>query len=175
MEVKIIDAAAKNDVRLKNEAFPLYGRMVPSYRDGVWGYEIKLFPEGEVSEQCFPDSGYDFDAAGADTVFVGAYDGGACIGLAVLKDAWFNYMYLDDLKISGRYRGKGAAKALVEKAKEVALARGYRGIYTIGQDNNLSACKFYLKTGFQIGGFDNHVYKGTSQEGKADIIFYLDI
>ncbi len=106
---------------------------------------------------------------------MGAYDGGACIGLAVLKDAWFNYMYLDDLKISGRYRGKGAAKALVEKAKEVALARGYRGIYTIGQDNNLSACKFYLKTGFQIGGFDNHVYKGTSQEGKADIIFYLDI
>ena len=48
------------------------------------------------------------------------------------------------------------------------------GLYTIGQDNNLNACLFYLSCGFQIGGFDNKVYKGTSQEGKSDILFYLD-
>ena len=33
----------------------------------------------------------------------------------------------------------------------------------------------YLKCGFAIGGLDTRVYTGTSQEGKRDIIFYLDI
>ena len=53
-----------------------------------------------------------------------------------------------------------------------ARERGYIGLFTQAQDNNLNACLFYLHTGFEIGGFDNHVYNGTSQEGKADIIFY---
>ena len=57
----------------------------------------------------------------------------------------------------------------------IALENGYHGIYTIGQDNNLSADLFYLKNGFEIGGFNTQVYKGTKQEGKSDIYFYLDI
>lgn len=65
-------------------------------------------------------------------------------------------------------------KKLIEAAKTVAVDNGYRGIYTQGQDNNLTACLFYIKNGFHIGGLDTEVYKGTKQEGKADIIFYLD-
>ena len=42
---------------------------------------------------------------------------------------------------------------LVEKMVEVATEHGYRGIYAVAQDNNLAACKFYLKNGFVIGGF----------------------
>ena len=61
-----------------------------------------------------------------------------------------------------------------KKAREIALARGYRGLYTQAQDNNLTACLFYLSQGFFIGGLDTQVYMGTRQEGKSDIIFYLD-
>ena len=43
------------------------------------------------------------------------------------------------------------------------------------QDNNLDACRFYLAQGFRIGGFDNRVSTGTSQAGKADLYFYLDL
>ncbi|HNX16683.1 MAG TPA: GNAT family N-acetyltransferase, partial [Bacilli bacterium] len=46
--------------------------------------------------------------------------------------------------------------------------------YTIAQDNNLSACLFYLNNGFRIGGLDTEIYKGTPQEGKSDIFFYKD-
>ncbi len=63
---------------------------------------------------------------------------------------------------------------MIEKAIETAHEGDYNGIYTIGQDNNVSACKFCLKAGFEIGGFDNRIYRGTSQEHKADIILYLD-
>lgn len=38
----------------------------------------------------------------------------------------------------------------------------------------IGACLFYLKNGFVIGGLDTNVYKGTSQEGKKDILFYCD-
>lgn len=43
---------------------------------------------------------------------------------------------------------------------------------TNGQDNNLSSCLFYLHNGIEIGGFDSRVYRGTLQEGKANILFY---
>ena len=63
---------------------------------------------------------------------------------------------------------------LLEEGKKIATATGYKGIYTQAQDNNLIACKFYLKTGFEIGGIDTMFYNGTAQEGKIDIIFYLN-
>jgi len=123
---------------------------------------------------CFPDENYDYDELAKNHVFIGAYDGERCVGLAILADHMFKYIYLDDLKVFQEYRKQGIGKALMEKAMEVAHQRNYNGIYTIGQDNNVSACKFYLKLGFEIGGFDNRIYRGTSQEHKANIFFYLD-
>ena len=123
MEIKIIDETLKNDINLKNEPFPLYGRMIPTYIDERWDYIIRLFPDGEISEMCFPDENYDFDAMKNNTVFIGAYDNGKCVGLAVLQDYWFKYMYLYDLKVVGQYRRHGVGQALIEKAKEVALSR----------------------------------------------------
>lgn len=125
-----------------------------------------------------------------NSTFIGAYDGkcddesirgaagGAdadnCIGLAVMQEGFFKYMYLCDLKVSAAARGRGIGMKLIERAKELAREKGYRGIYVIAQDNNLGACLFYLKCGFRIGGFDTEVYRSTAQEGKSDIIFYLD-
>lgn len=83
-------------------------------------------------------------------------------------------MYLCDLKVNSACRRKGIAKALIEKACEIAKAQGYNGIWTICQDNNPGACLFYLNSGFRVGGLDTNVYKGTKQEGKSDILLYLD-
>ncbi len=174
IEMKVIDAARKADINIPNEPFALFGRMVPSYTEERWGYREVLFAEKDVSTMCFPDENYDYEAMKEDHVFLGAYDGEKCVGLAIFRDAVFYYMYLYDLKVSNAYRNRGVGRMLIEKAKEVCAARGYRGIYCQGQDNNLGACRFYIKAGFHIGGLDTNVYKGTSQEGKADILFYLD-
>lgn len=173
IEIRVIDQTCKQDITLKNEPFSLWGRMVPSFLDGKWDYTIERFDSEGVSEMCFPDEDYDYDAMSENSVFIGAYDGETCIGLAIMQEGFFKYMYLYDLKVKRDYRRQGVSSMLMEKASEVAKERGYRGIYTIGQDNNLSACLFYLKAGFRIGGLDTEVYKGTNQEGKADIIFYF--
>ncbi len=172
IEIKILDEASREDVRLPNEPFPLFGRMIPSYVDGHWDHTVERFET--VTEMCFPDEDYDFEEMSRDCVFLGAYDAGRCIGLAVLRQGFFKYMYLYDLKVSRAYRGCGVGRKLIRAAKALAVEKGYRGIYTLGQDNNLGACLFYLQSGFRIGGLDTEVYKGTRQEGKADIIFYLD-
>lgn len=174
MECRVIDREHSRDINIKNEPFSLYGKVIPTYLDGEWSYSIQTFPENEVVEMCFPDENYDYDELVKNHVFIGAYDGNTCVGLAIMADDMFKYMYLDDLKVSKEYRNQGIGKALLEKAMEVACERNYNGIYTIGQDNNVSACMFYLKAGFEIGGFDNRVYRGTSQEQKANIIFYFD-
>ncbi len=167
-----IDELHKQDVNLKNEPFTIFGKLNVTYLNGKWDYTVQSFPEEMRSELRFPDEEYDY--YDNSFYFLGAYDNDDCIGLAVLQRADFRYIYLYDLKVNRNYRNQGVARLLIEKAKEVASANGYNGIYTIAQDNNVAACKFYLKNGFTIGGLDTNVYRGTPQEHKSDVILYLD-
>ncbi len=175
MEARVITKEHSGDILLKNDPFPLNGKMIVYYVNQKWGYTVERFPAKQCSEMCYPDEDYDFDAMSKDTVFIGAYDGETCVGLVVLQKYFFKYMYIPDFKVSTAFRRKGVGRMLVQKAGEVAKEMGYRGLYLQGQDNNPDACLFYLHTGFRIGGLDTEVYKGTSQEGKADILFYLDV
>lgn len=175
IEIKIIDQEHEQDINIPNEPFPLWGRMIPSYTNEKWSYTVERYNLQDVSEMCFPDENYNYGEMCKNSIFIGAYDGDTCVGLAIMQDAFFKYMYLYDLKVNKEYRRQGVAALLIKKAKEVALEKGYSGIYTQGQDNNLSACLFYIKIGFYIGGLDTNIYKGTKQEGKADILFYLDV
>lgn len=172
IDIRIINAEHKQDINIPNEPFLLSGRMIPTYIDEQWNYSVEKF--GMEQQMCFPDENYSYDDMVENSTFIGAYDNEKCIGLAIMQEGFFKYMYLYDLKVNSAYRKCGVAKALIEKAKTIAKEKGYTGIYTQGQDNNLGACLFYIKVGFYIGGFDSNVYKGTKQEGKADIIFYLD-
>lgn len=171
IEIRRIDAAHAQDARLPNEPFMIWGRMIPSLSDGRWSYTtIRL---SESSEECFPEENYDVTADNG--AFLGAYDGDTCIGVALLRRDMFRYLYLDDLKVCRAYRGQGIGQKLIEACMEEARKLNLRGVYTIGQDDNLSACLFYLKCGFEIGGFDNRVYGGTSAAHEANIYFYRDL
>ena len=169
MEIKYINNPESPDANIPNEPFTIFGRMIPALKDGVWSYSTVLFPEGDVTEMTFPPETYT-----TEQTLIGAYEDGKCVGLAVMEENWSKYMYLYDLKVCRGYRRQGAGEALIDECKRLAVSKGYRGVYTIGQDNNLAACKFYLKNGFRIGGFTNRNYDGTSQEGKGDIYFYFD-
>lgn len=173
IEIRRIDAQHKEDIRLPNEPFRMFGRIVLSYHDGQWNWALRRYAPEEITEMCFPDENYDYEAM-SDSVFLGAYDGERCIGLAILQPGFFKYMYLYDLKVSAEYRGQHIGKLLIQKAKELAVQKGYCGLYTQGQDNNPGACLFYLHAGFFISGLDTNVYRHTKQEGKADILFYCE-
>lgn len=170
IEIKQILPENNMDANIPNQPFKIWGKMVPSLRNGKWDYQIVEF--NKTTEMCFPDCFY--DVKNVDSIFYGAYDGNKCIGVAVLRKQMFKYLYLDDLKIDAKYRRQGVGAMLIKACLQKAKTENLKGIYTIGQDNNLSACLFYINQGFKIGGFDNKAYQGTSQEDKADIVFYLD-
>lgn len=172
IEIREITNENKLDLNLKNEPFQMPGQFIPELKDGVWSYRTEAYET--VQTMCFPDENYDFEETAAKGVIFGAYEDGKCIGVAIYEDYWLKHMYLFDLKVNSCARGKGVGKLLIEAGMKAAKERGYRGLYTQAQDNNLNACMFYLKAGFRIGGFDNRVYTGTSQEGKGDVIFYKE-
>ena len=172
MEYKEITEESKADIRLPNEAFDLFGRMHVNRNNGKWTHEIELFYE--VETMIFPDEKYELKDIHKNGFAIGAYFEGVCVGLAIYTYNWNKYIYLSDLKVSKEFREKGVAAQLIKEGQKIADAKGYKGIYTVGQDNNLAACKFYLKQDFEIGGFNTRDYSHTQQEGKADIYFYLD-
>jgi len=173
--IRVIDKQHSADINIPNQPFELFGKLLPSYTNGNWEYQIIRFKDEEITEMCFPNENYDFDTLSSNSIILGAYDQEMCIGIAILQHAWNKYMYLYDLKVDINYRNKQVASLLIAEAKEVSKKHNYRGIFTQGQDNNLGACLFYLKNGFVIGGMDTNIYKGTLQEGKSDIHFYADI
>ena len=170
--VKIIEQDRKDDINIKNYPFKLFGLMLPSYNNVKWDHTEIVFPPENHTEMCFPDENYNYDEMAKKHIFIGAYDGDKCVGLAIMRHDMFKYMYLYDLKVNPDCRSKGIGAMLLEECKKVAKDNGYIGVYTQGQDNNLGACRFYLKCGFEIGGLNTHVDNGTSQENKKDIFFY---
>ena len=71
---------------------------------------IKKYSSEKVTEMCFPDENYDYDAM-KESTFIGAYDGKNCIGLAILQPGFFKYMYLSDLKVNKNYRDQHVGKS----------------------------------------------------------------
>ena len=173
IEIKRITEKHKTDINLPNEPFELRGRMIPTYDGKAWSYTTEEFPKNEVTTMVFPDEDYNYDEMAKEYVFIGAYEGEKCVGLAIYKRDWFKFLYLEDLKVSGEYRGRGVGRRLITEGQKIAHEMGLIGQYTIGQDNNLNACLFYIDCGFEIGGLITRVYEGTKQEGKSDIYFYL--
>lgn len=173
MEIRKITRENAGDLRLKNEPFAMPGKFVPSLRNGQWNYTVELYDT--PTTMTFQDETYDLDIIDQEGCAFAAYKNGKCVGLIVLKERFWKYLYIHDLKVSAGARGKGIGRALVQAAAREAEMRQLCGLYLQAQDTNLNACLFYLRMGFAIGGFDNHLYTGTTQAGKADVTFYLDI
>lgn len=95
-----------NDIRLPNESFKIWGKMIPSLQDGKWDYKIQEFQQMETMR--FPNEAYTFDKG---KIYLGAYnEQEKCVGLALLEKNSFNYLYLADLKVNNAYRNKGIGK-----------------------------------------------------------------
>lgn len=174
IQIKRIYEDKKEDINIPNEPFEMFGIFTVTYCKGVWEHKLIRYASDKIEEMCFPNESYNYDNM-SDSIFLGAYDGEKCVGLAILQPGLFKYMYLYDIKVNKEYRGRQIGKSLLDKARVIAKEEGYAGIYTLAQDNNPAACLFYLNSGFYIGGLDTNVYRHTNQEGKADVVFYCDL
>lgn len=172
IEIRQLTAQDAPALQLPNEPFALHGRMIVTRGAAAWHAQFE--ETDSAATQTFPDEHYQFAEIAKNGFALGAFDQNKPVGLATYQEAFFKYLYLDDLKVNAAYRHQGIARRLIQEAAPAAKQRGYAGIYTVGQDNNIDACRFYLAAGFQIGGLNTRGYDHTQQEGKQDIYFYLD-
>ena len=49
-----IDRSHKADIRIPNEPFSLFGRIIPSYQNGKWEYQLVRYAPEHIWEMCFP-------------------------------------------------------------------------------------------------------------------------
>lgn len=88
-----------------------------------------------------------------------AYVNDELAGEVRLREAWNKFAYLDDFAVEPKYRGQGVGRALIRCCIDWAKAKGFPGISLETQDINVPACILYESCGFELRGFDTHLYK----------------
>lgn len=169
-----ITQANEAALRLPNQPFKRFGKLLVTYTATGWHHQEQL--STHTFEQTFPEEHYqlkDIDAAG---FALGAFTEAQCVALATFEyDFHYNhYLYLADLKVDPAFRRHGIATSLLQAAEPLAEAHGERGLCTIAQGSNLGANRFYLASGFHIGGLNTNDYHFTSQQGDTDIYYYRE-
>ncbi|API89110.1 GNAT family N-acetyltransferase [Marinilactibacillus sp. 15R] len=173
IEIKVVDKDNEKSLSLKNESFEIIGELIVARVDGHWLYTENEFEQ--ITEMVFPEENYSYDTVIKNGFSIGAYDKDRCIGLAIFEYQWNSYVYLSDLKVSNPYRNQGIASKILDFSREIIAEKGYKGISTIAQSNNLIANRFYIKYGFEIGGLNTQNYHFTNLKGKADIYYYFQL
>jgi streptothricin acetyltransferase len=126
----------------------------------------------------YPKS-YGFDAAELGA-YIGADDRSlhlvigdeTPVGYIALSSGWNNFACVDDLAVDAEWRGTGAAQRLMQQAVIWAKEQGLPGIRLETQSNNVAACRFYLRQGFVLGGYDRHLYEGLSPGTRETALFF---
>ena len=73
---------------------------------------------------------------------------------------WNKFAYIEELTVDPKYRGQGVGHALLTRSIEWAKHQHFPGVTLETQDNNVPACRLYARCGFELRGFDTHLYKG---------------
>lgn len=142
------------DIHKTNDSFKVFGKVVPSFQSGKWAFEEILFDE--VKNIRFPDDQLDWIEYidSEDKALFLAYKDDDCIGQIRIIQDWNRFCYIENIATKEDFRGHGIGSLLLTKAEDWAKERNLIGISLEAQDDNLGACRFYVKQGFVLGGVD---------------------
>ena len=137
-----------------NESFPVIGKILPKFSDGIWSYEEQLYETS--SEIRFPDDKLDWSAYidSSEKVVLLAFHEDMCIGQIRLVKDWNRFAYIENIAVKKDFRKRGVGHLLLEAAETWAKEQSLIGLSLEAQNDNLIACRFYVKEGFVLGGVD---------------------
>ncbi|HJR78941.1 MAG TPA: GNAT family N-acetyltransferase [Anaerolineales bacterium] len=88
-----------------------------------------------------------------------AYLNDEIAGQVKIMEHWNRYALIDDFAVDIKYRRQGVGRALIQHCIEWAKKRKFPGISLETQNINVPACQLYASCGFELRGFDTHLYK----------------
>jgi streptothricin acetyltransferase len=129
------------------EAFEIIGRLVPKYDGKEWSISetlldtpyMKTYPNDVFDSKMYIDNPN-------EAAFIAMLDG-LRVGSIRVGRRWNKNAFIDDLVVDIIHRGRGVGTMLMDAAVNWGKENDYHGISLETQDNNLLACRFYLKYG----------------------------
>ena len=101
-----------------------------------------------------------------------AEDGGACAGFAAAGlQPWNRRLVLWHLYVQPSARGRGIARALVERVVGLGHELGARHVWLETSNLNAPGVAAYRALGFSLTGIDVTLYDGTPAEGEIALFF----
>lgn len=105
-----------------------------------------------------------------DTLFV-ARAGADVLGVAATTfTGWNRRQRVDELHVAPGARGRGLARELLDRVRDVAVANGARELWLETQTVNLPAVRAYRRMGFAVTGIDTTRY---APPFDADVALFL--
>jgi len=155
IQIIALDESHIHIVNDANDPFPIIGRIMPSYMDGKWTYVEEL--DEEVREITFPDDRLDWKQyiEHDSRILFLAIDADECVGQIRLVKDWNRFAYIENIAVRQTHRKRGIGQLLLETAEQWAKEKRLIGLSLEAQNDNLIACRFYRKEGFQLGGVDS--------------------
>ena len=159
------------DLNTVDNRFSVVGRLACFIEDDQINYKVVKTPEHEKRYRVdqFDVTTYKDDP---DKTILLAYVDGQIAGQIILRRNWNNYAYIEDIAVDLKSRRSGVGKELISWAEQWAREKELAGIMLETQNNNVGACKFYERCGFQLGGFDPYLYKGIDRETDEIALYW---
>lgn len=101
-----------------------------------------------------------------------AYVDSQIAGQIILRENWNQTGYIEDIAVDAGFRRQGVGRELISWGVTWARERNLAGIMLETQDNNVGACLFYARCGFQLGGFDRNLYKGLDRDTQETALYW---
>lgn len=155
------------------EEFEIIGRLIPKYDGNEWIISEELYSKPYL--KTYPNDVYDpkiYINNPNEAAFIAICDGKR-VGSIRIGRRWNQNAFVDDFLVDRIHRGHGVGTMLMDAAVNWGIENGYHGISLETQDNNLLACRFYLKYGFKLGGIDRYVYNAFPNRNETALYFYI--
>lgn len=157
-EIKRLDHLTAHFLPYEHQPFEVIGRFIPAY-DGVkWSYKEVLCKESRQKK--YKDDVIDpkdYIENDRQAIFLAVCDN-LCVGAVRISTGWSGDAVIEDLAVGIQYRRQGLGKKLMDGAVAWCRKQRYERITLETQDNNLQACRFYVKYGFALCGINTKIY-----------------
>lgn len=97
------------------------------------------------------------------------------VGYVAVSRSWNACVQLDAIMVSRQHRGAGIGASLINEAVSWSKLNAVSILRAETQSTNVPACRFYERCGFNLGGFDRHLYDAISirPEPETALFWYL--
>ncbi len=169
--IREMDESTIQSVKTYGSSFEVTAKLIPHAENGKISYTIVAVPP--YIKQYGPEDIFDPTTyvSSMERVIFYAYADDQLAGQIRISKHWNAYAYIEDIAVEEGYRGQGVGRLLIERAIEWAKSRGFPGMMLETQSDNVAGCCLYERCGFELCGFDTHLYKAIDP-GADEIALY---